>query len=433
MKKVITYGTFDMFHQGHYNIIKRAKEYGDYLIVGVTGDSYDVGRGKLSVHDSIATRINNVKNTGLADAIIVEEYLGQKISDIIKYDVDVFVIGDDWKGKFDHLKQYCDVVYLERTKNISSTQLREENFKQYNIGLIVDEPKDNQLIVESQKLSGFKVTSVFSESREVLDAFQEKYDIENAYRNLDAFWRDTDIVFVKCHLDKRADFIEQCLAHGKHVIADPPFSLDAKIHKHLYKVAKDNQVALIDNVKMVYVRIFIQLLWMTHAGMIGDIIRFNCSISKRDRSIVNLFDDLAALALCPVIKIMGKEYDAIEPNLVTSEDGIEYASITLKYPTGEASINIGNKIRVKEQLEIIGTEGTIRLKDNWWKSNYFELETTDGSEVKTYSMNFEGNGFCFLLSAMRTMLENNRTESMGLFPDESNTIVKILEYIHHNK
>jgi len=129
MKKVITYGTFDLFHRGHYNILKRAREYGDYLVVGVTGDSYDVSRGKLSVHDDIATRIENVKKTGLADAIIVEEYLGQKISDVIQYDIDTLVIGDDWRGKFDHLGKYCDVVYLERTKNISSTQIREEQLK----------------------------------------------------------------------------------------------------------------------------------------------------------------------------------------------------------------------------------------------------------------------------------------------------------------
>ena len=135
MKKVITYGTFDLFHKGHYNIIKRAKALGDYLIVGVTGDTYDIGRGKLSVKDSLATRIENVKRTGLADEIIVEEYLGQKISDINKFDIDTFVIGDDWKGKFDHIAQYCNLVYLERTKGISSTQLREETFDKYNIGM----------------------------------------------------------------------------------------------------------------------------------------------------------------------------------------------------------------------------------------------------------------------------------------------------------
>ena len=125
MKKVITYGTFDLFHQGHYNILKRAKELGDYLIVGVTGESYDMERGKLSVRDSLVTRIENVKKTGFVDKVIIEEYLGQKIHDVIEYDVDVLVIGSDWKGKFDHLRKYCDVVYLERTKNISSTLLIE--------------------------------------------------------------------------------------------------------------------------------------------------------------------------------------------------------------------------------------------------------------------------------------------------------------------
>ena len=93
MKTVITYGTFDLFHQGHYNILKRAKELGDYLIVGVTGETYDAERGKLSVQDSLATRIENVRKTGFADKIIVEEYLGQKIPDIMKYHVLLAPIG----------------------------------------------------------------------------------------------------------------------------------------------------------------------------------------------------------------------------------------------------------------------------------------------------------------------------------------------------
>ena len=127
MKKIITYGTFDLFHIGHYNILKRAKEHGDYLIVGVTGENYDIGRGKLNVHDSLATRIENVLKTGFADEIIVEEYLGQKIGDIIKYDIDAFVIGDDWKGKFDFLREEgVEVVYLPRTPEVSSSQIKKD-------------------------------------------------------------------------------------------------------------------------------------------------------------------------------------------------------------------------------------------------------------------------------------------------------------------
>ena len=124
MKRGITYGTFDLFHQGHYNILKRARELGDYLVVGVTSESYDIERGKLNVQDSLLKRIENVRKTGFADEIIVEEYQGQKLNDITKYNIDLLVVGSDWRGKFDYLKNYCEVVYLERTKNISSTKLR---------------------------------------------------------------------------------------------------------------------------------------------------------------------------------------------------------------------------------------------------------------------------------------------------------------------
>ena len=156
MKKVITYGTFDLFHKGHYNIIKRAKALGDYLIVGVTSESFDIERGKLNVRDSLIKRIENVRRTGLADEIIIEEYQGQKVSDIIKYDIDVLVVGSDWRGKFDYLKNYCDVVYLERTKNISSTKLRSEGII-FNMGIVTDDIQDNGFVQESKYVSGVHV------------------------------------------------------------------------------------------------------------------------------------------------------------------------------------------------------------------------------------------------------------------------------------
>ena len=104
MNKVITYGTFDLLHYGHINLLKRAKALGDYLIVGVTSDSYDLERGKLNVQQSLLQRIDNVRETGFADEIIVEEFEGQKISDIQKMGINTFVIGSDWEGKFDFLK-----------------------------------------------------------------------------------------------------------------------------------------------------------------------------------------------------------------------------------------------------------------------------------------------------------------------------------------
>ena len=123
--RVITYGTFDLFHEGHRRLLERAKALGDHLIVGVTTDNYDDSRGKLNVQQSLMDRIANVQNSGLADEIIIEEYEGQKVQDMQKHDVDIFAIGSDWLGKFDYLNDNCKVVYLDRTKGVSSTQLRD--------------------------------------------------------------------------------------------------------------------------------------------------------------------------------------------------------------------------------------------------------------------------------------------------------------------
>lgn len=125
MKTVITYGTFDLLHTGHINLLKRAKKLGDRLIVGVTSDYYDQSRGKLNVTQSLVQRIENVRNLDLADLIIVEEMEGQKSQDIQQYNANIFAIGSDWIGKFDYLKDYCEVIYLERTKGVSSTSLRQ--------------------------------------------------------------------------------------------------------------------------------------------------------------------------------------------------------------------------------------------------------------------------------------------------------------------
>ena len=106
MKKVITYGSFDLFHEGHYNILKRAKALGDYLIVGVTTEQYDESRGKLNIVNSLDERIANVRKTAFADQIIGEDHGGQKVEDVQKHDIDVFTVGPDWLGGCHYLQDY---------------------------------------------------------------------------------------------------------------------------------------------------------------------------------------------------------------------------------------------------------------------------------------------------------------------------------------
>ena len=124
MKRVMTYGTFDLLHYGHINILKRAKSLGDYLIVGLSSDEFNELKGKKSVM-SYEERKEILESIRYVDKVIKESNWEQKVDDIIKYNIDVFVIGDDWEGKFYFLKEYCEVVYLPRTKSISTTLLKE--------------------------------------------------------------------------------------------------------------------------------------------------------------------------------------------------------------------------------------------------------------------------------------------------------------------
>ena len=195
MKKVITYGTFDLLHQGHINLLRRAKELGDYLIVGVTSDSFDRGRGKLNVRNNVLERVEAVKATGYVDEVIIEDYLGQKIDDIQKYDVDIFAIGSDWEGKFDYLNEYCKVIYLPRTEGISSTMLREEGQVRYRVGIIGCGRIAHRFVPEAKIVSGVDVTAVLNPNIEEADSFANKYGIDS-FADFDKFIDQVDLVYI---------------------------------------------------------------------------------------------------------------------------------------------------------------------------------------------------------------------------------------------
>lgn len=125
MKKVITYGTFDLLHYGHINLLQRAKDLGDYLIVAVSSDEFNRQKGKVC-YFSYEERKRMVEALRCVDLVIPEESWDQKISDVREFRVDTFVMGDDWKGKFDFLKDYCEVVYLPRTPEISTTKIKQD-------------------------------------------------------------------------------------------------------------------------------------------------------------------------------------------------------------------------------------------------------------------------------------------------------------------
>ena len=125
MKKVLTYGTFDLLHYGHINLLRRAKQLGDYLVVGLSTDEFNQLKNKKSFfpYDKRKMMLEAIK---YVDEVIPETSWDQKLSDVKKHNIDVFVMGDDWEGKFDYLKEYCEVIYLPRTKDISTTDIKND-------------------------------------------------------------------------------------------------------------------------------------------------------------------------------------------------------------------------------------------------------------------------------------------------------------------
>ena len=226
MVKVITYGTYDLLHQGHINLLRRAKELGDYLIVGVTNDNFDRERGKLNVRNNVLERIEAVKATGLADQIVIEDYVGQKIDDIQKYDVDIFAIGSDWEGKFDYLKEFCEVVYLPRTEGISSTMLRSETESMITVGISGCGRIASRFVPETDKVDAVCLKAVYDVDPSASARLASEADGVQVCGSYEELVESVDAVYVAsphhCHYEQ----VKYALEHGRHVLCETPMVLN---------------------------------------------------------------------------------------------------------------------------------------------------------------------------------------------------------------
>ena len=270
---------------------------------------------------------------------------------------------------------------------------------------------------------------IFSPDPAAALKLKESGKTDNVYKDYDDLLNDNDIVFVRTGIESRAGYIRKALESGKHVIYDPPATLKTEEYRELSDMAAERKLIMMSNIKMVHIHVFNQLLWMTQGGLIGDIISFNCSGSRIDKSIGNIFYSLLSSALCSMLKIMGMDYTSDDIQLIADEDGIQFASLNFSYQDARAVINIGDKIRVRNYMEIIGTEGTIRVDGNWWRGSRFELDKPGNDEKEIYNVNYQGNGFKYLIKTISAMMSNERYESMGLFRDEEMKMTEIMEKI----
>jgi len=438
MKKVITYGTFDLFHGGHYNLLARAKQLGDYLIVGVTTESYDSSRGKLNVQESLMTRIENVRKSGLADEIIIEEYEGQKINDIQRYNVDLFAIGSDWTGKFDYLKEYCNVVYIERTKGVSSTQLREKSNGILKIGIIGYGRIANRFITESKYVSGVNVEGVYGHNSGALREFAIKHELEFYDTEISDFYEKIDAVYVASPHLTHYEYIKQSLLNGKHVLCEKPIVLSSDQLNELYNIAYEKRLVLLEAIKTAFSPGFIRLISVAKSGMIGDIknidatftklVEGDCRELKKDHAGGSV-TELASYPLLAIVKLLGNEVENI--SFFSYFDEIKdidlFTKIDLVYKNSIATAKVGLGVKSEGDLIISGTKGYIYVSSPWWKTEHFEVKYENFGENKKHFYKFEGDGLRYELAEFVSMIQNNRLETYKLTPNDSIVITRIIE------
>lgn len=437
MKKVITYGTFDLFHYGHQRLLERAKALGDYLIVGVTTDGFDRARGKINVQQSLMERMEAVKATGIADEVIVEEYEGQKIDDIMRYGVDIFAIGSDWEGYFDYLKEYCQVVYIERTAGVSSSDLRAEK-RELRLGLVGESSFLNKFEMESRFVNGVKIVGLCSTpslSYGLSDALKSLPCVTGDY---DSLLKEVDAVYIISTPHNHYRQIKKALELGKHVLCEPPIALSVNEWQELNNLAKEKNLILMDAIRTAYSTAYYRMLLLVKSGRIGTVMSIDSSCtSLRDKDLSseelkgkwNSICMWGPNAMLPIFQLLGTNYTQKCITSHIEDESIMYDNFTkvaFVYPHAVASIKVGKGVKTEGELVISGTTGYIYVPAPWWKTEYFEIRREDPTQNKRYFYQLDGEGIRYELVSFLKAVQEGKNYSY-IDDNESEAFVKIIE------
>ena len=437
MTTVITYGTYDLLHQGHINLLRRAKELGDYLIVGVTSDSFDKGRGKLNVRNNVLERVEAVRATGYADQIIIEDYVGQKIDDIQKYDVDIFAIGSDWTGKFDYLNEFCKVIYLPRTEGISSTMLRTETTQDVKIGIVGCGRVANRFPNEASVVNGVKTIAAYDIDSNITEKFAYEFDNVKPYKSFPELLEAVDAVYVATPHLSHYEYIKIALESNKHVLAETPMVLSGKQAEELFSLAEKQGCVLMEANKTAYCPAFNHLMVMIKSGVIGDVVDVEASLSKLWDDDLSLrefdsmqaggsFYELGSYPLLPIMRLCGTDYENL--NLYSRmKDGVDmYTKGVFRFRNAVCSFKVGLGVKTEGNLVISGTKGYAYVPAPWWKTDYFELRYENQNLNKKFFYQWDGAGLRYEIQEFISCIVNGRFSTAKLRKSESISMAKAM-------
>lgn len=444
MTRVITYGTYDLLHQGHINLLRRAKELGDYLIVGVTSDSFDRGRGKLNVRNNVLERVEAVKATGYADEVIIEDYVGQKIDDIQKYNVDIFAIGSDWEGKFDYLNEFTKVVYLPRTEGISSTMLRAEITTNVRVGIIGCGRVAKRFPIEANVVNGLKVVATYDIDNAASESIASGIEGAKICITVNELYEVVDAVYIATPHLSHYQYIKDAINAGKHILCETPMVLNGEEAKELFALAEEKGVILMEANKTAHCPAFNHLIVMIKSGVIGEVVDIEASLSKLwneqdylreldPKQAGGSFYELGSYPLLPIVRLLGCQYENL--NLYSRmKEGVDlYTKGVLRYPHAVCSFKVGLGVKTEGNLIISGTKGYAYVLAPWWKTDYFELRYEDQNKNQKFFYKWDGAGLRYEIQEFISCILNKRFSTSRLRRRESICMAEMMEQFTNRK
>lgn len=427
-KNCITYGTFDLFHDGHRRLLQRARSLGSHLTVAVTSDTFDLTRGKLNVRQSLAERLQAILASGLADKVIVEEYEGQKIQDIVKYEIDVFVLGSDWTGDFDYLRKYCEVVYLDRTPGISSTIQR----GLIRLGVVGCGRIARRFVVESRFVSGVVIEAVYSRSLESATSFAKDANISKVCASFDALLESVQAVYIASPHSTHFAYAKSALEAGRHVLCEKPLTFLEEEATRLDSLATEKSLVFIEAIKTAFMPGFQRMIALAQSGAIGHV----CSVTATCTMIRTVKEreydpnqdggsltELASYPFLAVAKIFGTD----EKPHITSESvnhvqtGVDILSrISMRLKNAMVSCTVGIGVKSEGVLIVAGTKGYLYVPAPWWLTSSFELRFEDSVARQSFTVPMKGDGLRYELAEFIKLInDGGHHDSCNLSARES--------------
>lgn len=335
--------------------------------------------------------------TGIADEVIVEEYEGQKIDDIQRFNIDIFTVGSDWEGKFDYLNAYCKVVYLPRTEGISSTEIRASRRK-LRMGIVGDLSIADKFRQESTFVNGLEIV--------------------NGEFSYDA----VDAVYVISRPELHYRDVKSALLAGKHVLCQSPIGISRAQCEELISLADSKGLVLADGIKTAYSTAYARLVLLVKSGKIGEVVSVDTTCTSMiaagedpidiQQSKMNSICTWGPTAMLPILQILGTGYREcrITSRILDRErqyDG--FTKIDFTYPNAVASVKVAKAAKSEGEMIITGTKGYIYVPAPWWKTDYFEVRYENPNNNLRYFYQLDGEGVRYEIIAFLNAINQKRS------------------------